>query len=192
MMDEVYSAAIVPNTEIVETVKIFKQGLESVVGKFPAAQADPSIMLFAAMADAERVKMLEKKLEIICRNQLPIIIECNNFGEFYNNKTIFVELSEQSKSAISTFRKKIAAEIKMAKYDELVDFNVGKTPHITIARGLTEDQYKVARKYFTGRNFNASFECNIITWRKLIKTNSVTKYNTIRSFEMANKNLSLF
>ena len=191
-MDEVYSAAIVPPLEIVETVKIFKQGLESVVGKFPASNADPSIILFAAMADTERVAMLEKKLEVICRNQLPITIQLNNFGEFYNNKTVFVDIDEQSKNAIAAFRKKLSAEIKLAKYDELVDFNVGKTPHITIARALLEDQYKVARKYFTGRNYQEQFECNTLVWRKLIKTANVTKYETIREFSFAKKNLSLF
>ena len=145
-MDEVYSAAIVPGIEIVETIKIFKQGLEEVVGKFPASNADPSIILFAAMADKERVAALEKKLEVICRNQLPIEIKLNNFGEFHGNKTVFVEIDSVSKAAITAFRKKLSAEIKIAKYDELVDFNVGKTPHITIARSLTEDQYKVAGK----------------------------------------------
>lgn len=191
-MDEVYSAAIVPGIEIVETIKIFKQGLEEVVGKFPASNADPSIILFAAMADKERVAALEKKLEVICRNQLPIEIKLANFGEFYGNKTVFVEIDAASKTAITAFRKKLSAEIKLAKYDELVDFNVGKTPHITIARQLTEDQYKVARKYFTGRTFDAQFECDTIVWRKLIKTATNTKYETIRTFEMAKKNLSLF
>jgi len=191
-MDEVYSAAIVPGNEIVETIKIFKQGLESIVGKFPAGNADPSILLFAAMADTERVAALEKKLEIICRNQLPIEIILKNFGEFYANRTVFVEIDSITKTAITALRKKLSAEIKIAKYDELVDFNVGKTPHITIARALSEDQYKVARKYFTGRTFDAHFECNTIVWRKLIKTASHTKYETIRTFEMAKKNLSLF
>lgn len=191
-MDEVYSAAIIPSTEIVETIKIYKQGLESIVGKFPAANSDPSIILFAAMANAERVTDLEKKLTILCRNQLPFEIQLNNFSEFYGNKTVFVDLSTAAKNAIQTFRKKIAAEIKLAKYDELVDFNVGKTPHLTIARALTEDQYKVARKYFTGRTYTASFECSTLEWRKLVTTSNVTRYETIKTFEFANKNLSLF
>ncbi len=177
-MDEVYAAVIVPTNEIVETVKIFKQGLESVVGKFPAANADPGIILFAAMADETRAALFT--------------IQLNNFGEFYNNKTVFVDIDESSKQTITAFRKKLSAEIKLSKYDELVDFNVGKTPHITIARGLVEDQYKVARKYFTGRNYTAAFECNCLVWKKLIKTTSSTYYSPIRTFEFANKNLSLF
>ncbi|MBK9457110.1 MAG: 2'-5' RNA ligase family protein [Bacteroidetes bacterium] len=191
-MDEVYAAVIVPTNEIVETVKIFKQGLESVVGKFPAANADPAIILFAAMADETRAALLEKKLVTICRNQLPFTVQLDNFGEFYNNKTVFVDIDESSKQTITAFRKKLSAEIKLSKYDELVDFNVGKTPHITIARGLVEDQYKVARKYFTGRNYTAAFECNCLVWKKLIKTSTSAYYTPIRTFEFANKNLSLF
>lgn len=72
-------------------------------------------------------------------------IHLKDFDEFYNNRTIFISTDDQSKSHLTSLRKKLSAEIKTAKFDEDVDFNVGKIPHITIARTLSEDQYQVAK-----------------------------------------------
>ena len=191
-MTEVYSAVITPPFEVAEPIKIFKQGLESVIGKYASFYSDPSIILFAAMGDKEKIALIEKRMEVICRNQVPFYIQLRNFDEFHNNRTIFISTDDQSKTYLSALRKKLSAEIKTAKFDEDVDFNVGKIPHITIARTLTEDQYQVAKKYFANRKYETSFECNSITWRKLVKTDSFANYETVRSFAFAQKNLSLF
>ncbi len=191
-MTEVYSAAIIPPFDISEPIKIFKQGLESVIGKYPSFHSDPAIILFAAMGDAEKIAQIEKRLEIICRNQIPFKISLRNFDEFYNNRTIFITTDDISKQHLTNFRKRLSAEIKTAKFDEDVDFNIGKIPHITIARTLTEDQYQVAKKYFANRKYEAAFECTAISWRKLITTDSNTSYEPQRNFSFAQKNLSLF
>lgn len=191
-MTEVYSAVIQPPFEIAETIKIFKQGLESVIGKYPGYYAAPVITLFAAMCDEDKMAGIEKKVEVICRNHLPFQVRFQHFGEFYNNKTLFVDVDDAAKSALSSFRKKLSAEIKLAKYDEDVDFNIGKTPHITIGRTLSEEQYKIAKKYFANRKYDAGFECKEVIWRKLVQKNGFQEYDTIRSFPFAQKNLSLF
>ena len=191
-MTEVYSAVISPPFDIAEPIKIFKQGLESVIGKYASFYSDPSIILFAAMGDENKISQIEKRMEIICRNQIPFTIHLKDFDEFYNNGTIFISTDDQSKSHLTSLRKKLSAEIKTAKFDEDVDFNVGKIPHITIARTLSEDQYQVAKKYFANRKYEAQFECNSITWRKLVKTDAYSNYETVRSFSFAQKNLSLF
>ncbi|MFI5171160.1 MAG: 2'-5' RNA ligase family protein [Chitinophagales bacterium] len=191
-MVEVYSAAINPPNEIKDPVNIFKQGLESVVGKYASFYTEPVIILFAAMCDENKIKLIESKVESICRNQLPFTINLSGFDVFHTNRTVFIPTDETSKESLSAFRKKISLEIKNAKYDEDVDFNIGKTPHITIARSLSEDQYKVARKYFMNRKFSAGFECNNLSWRKLIKTDRYSKYEELKTFPFAMKNLSLF
>jgi len=188
----VYAAVIMPPEEIVETVRIFKDGLAGVAGKFASVNSDPVITLFAAVGGPERMALLENKLEMLCRNQLPFNVHLENFGEFHAHKTIFVDIQETSKAAITTLRKKLSAELKSSKYDEEIDFNVGKTPHITIARNLAEDQYRVARNYFTGRTYNAFFECYKLTWRRLVTKGKSTYYVTDREFPFAMKNLSLF
>ena len=191
-MNEVYSAAITLPEDILEPIKIFKQGLESVVGKYASFYSDPVIILFAAVCDEHKLKLIEQKVESICRNQLPFIITLKDFDVFHAHRTVFIPTDDNSKTFLSAFRKKLSLEIKIAKYDEDVDFNIGKTPHVTIARSLTEDQYKTARKYFMNRKYASQFECNAITWRKLIKTNSYSTYEPIKTFPFAQKNLSLF
>jgi 2'-5' RNA ligase len=189
---QVYALVIMPTEEITETIRIFKEGLAGVAGKFASAYADPVITLFAAIGDAERITDLEKKLEVICRNQLPFNVHLENFNEFQAHKTVFVDITETSKSAITKLRKTLSAELKASKYDEEIDFNVGKTPHITIARNLQDDQYRVARNYFTGRTYSAFFECYKLTWRKLVKIGNSAYYVTDKEFPFAMKNLSLF
>lgn len=183
---------IMPPEEIAETIRIFKDGLAGVVGKYSSSASDPVIHLFSAVGDNERISQLEEKLEVLCRNQLPFNVHLDHFDEFHSHKTVFVDISETSKKAITSLRKKLSSELKSSKYDEEVDFSVGKTPHITIARNLPDDQYRVARNYFTGRTYDAYFECSSITWRKLIRSNNNTYYETVREFPFAMKNLSLF
>lgn len=189
---EVYAAVIMPTEEIVETIRIFKDGLAGVAGKYAGGGSDPAIILFAAVGEDARIKELEKKMEVICRNMLPFNVHLENFGEFNTHKTIFVDISETSKTAITGLRKKLSAELKSSKYDEEIDFNVGKSPHITIARNLADDQYRIARNYFTGRTYSAFFECYRITWRKLVRKGNNSYYTTVKEFPFAMKNLSLF
>lgn len=191
-MNEVYSAAIEIPSAIIEPIKIFKQGLESVVGKYASFYTDPVIIIFAAMCEEDKIKLIEQKVEFICRNQLPFTITLKDFDVFHTNKTVFIPTDEHSKLSLSAFRKRFSFEIKNSKYDQDVDFNIGKTPHITIARSLTEDQYKVARKYFMNRKYSSQFECNALTWRKLVKKDNYNSYQPIKTFPFAQKNLSLF
>ncbi len=188
----IYAAVIMPPEEITETIRIFKDGLAGVSGKYAGSNADPVITLFAAVGDAERINAIENKLEVLCRNQLPFNVHLENFGEFHAHKTIFVDLNETSKTAITQLRKKLSAELKASKYDEEIDFNVGKTPHITIARNLVDDQYRVARNYFNNRTYSAFFECYKLTWRRLVKKGNASYYVTDKEFGFAMKNLSLF
>ena len=68
-MTEVYSAVISPPFDIAEPIKIFKQGLESVIGKYASFYSDPSIILFAAMGDENKISQIEKgKEEILNEN----------------------------------------------------------------------------------------------------------------------------
>lgn len=113
----IYSAVIMPTDEIVETIRIFKDGLAGVAGKYASSNSDPVITLFAAVGDASRISEIESKLEVICRNQLPFNVHLENFGEFNAQKTIFVDIQETSKTAITSLRKKLSAELKSSKYD---------------------------------------------------------------------------
>lgn len=188
----IYAAVIMPPEEIVETIRIFKDGLAGVAGKYASSQSDPVITLFAAVGDDDRISEIESKLETLCRNQLPFNVHLENFGEFNAHKTLFVDIQDTSKQAIATLRKKLSAELKSSKYEEEIDFNVGKTPHITIARNLMDDQYRIARNYFTGRTYSAFFECYKLTWRKLKRKGNASFYVTDKEFTFAMKNLSLF
>lgn len=188
----IYAAVIMPPEEIVETIRIFKDGLAGVAGKYASSQSDPVITLFAAVGDDDRIREIETKLETLCRNQLPFNVHLENFGEFNAHKTLFVDIQDTSKQAIATLRKKLSAELKSSKYEEEIDFNVGKTPHITIARNLMDDQYRIARNYFTGRTYSAFFECYKLTWRKLKRKGNASFYVTDKEFTFAMKNLSLF
>lgn len=188
----IYAAVIMPPEEIVETIRIFKDGLAGVAGKYASSQSDPVITLFAAVGDDDRISEIETKLETLCRNQLPFNVHLENFGEFNAHKTLFVDIQDTSKQAIATLRKKLSAELKSSKYEEEIDFNVGKTPHITIARNLMDDQYRIARNYFTGRTYSAFFECYKLTWRKLKRKGNASFYVTDKEFTFAMKNLSLF
>ena len=191
-MHDIYAAVIMPPEEIAETIRIFKDGLTGIVGKYAAGASDPVIHLFSAVGDAERIGQIEDKLEVLCRNQLPFNVHLDHFGEFHSHKTVFVDISETSKKAITQLRKKLSTELKSSKYDEEIDFSVGKTPHITIARNLPDDQYRVARNYFTGRTYDAYFECASLTWRKLLRSGNSSYYETVKEFPFAMKNLSLF
>jgi len=189
---EIYAAAIIPTAEIIDSITIFKDGLSAVAGSFPGAQAEPVILLFAAVGSAEKIREIADKTETLCRNTLPFSIHLENFGEFHKHKTLFVDIQDNSKDAITRLRKHLSAGLKSSRYDEELDFSVGKTPHITIARNLADDQYRMAKNYFHNRKYSHFFECSSIAWRKLQRRGNTAYYTTEKTFPFAGKNLSLF
>ncbi|MBC8045430.1 MAG: 2'-5' RNA ligase family protein [Fimbriimonadaceae bacterium] len=173
-------------------VRKIKAELKTIIGKYPSSTADPHNTLFDFEADEEKLKVFDRKIQMICNSVEPFTITCIDFGEFYWNKTIYVALDEKTLKLITQLRKKLSAQLKHGKYDEEVNFDAGKSPHITVARTLQEEQYQTAKKYFHNKKFSGSFLCEGIALRKLIEGKGFTKYGVIKIYPFSKQNLTLF
>ena len=86
-----------------------------------------------------------------------------DFFEHQGNYTIYakVELSQNIKTTFSRFKKVFGADVP-------------QTPHITIARSLSYNQYKLLWYYFKKQNFECSFYADEIV---VLKTPTRRFYN---------------
>ncbi|MFN0276571.1 MAG: 2'-5' RNA ligase family protein [Chitinophagales bacterium] len=191
-MAEKYSVAIMPSGHVkVDVIKI-KNELKNIIGIYSASSSEPQITLFEFDADENKLQLYDRKIQLVCNTVEAFMISCKDFSEFYWNKTIYVALEERSTNLITQLRKKLSAELKHGKYDEEVNFESGKSPHITIARTLSEDMYKTATKYFHNKKFSGNFQCENIVLRKLVSASNFTKYEVVKPYTFAKQNLTLF
>lgn len=191
-MNEKYAVSIMLTGAADREVRKIKADVKSIVGNYPGSSADPQITLFDYEAGEVKQTVFDRTIQAVCITINPFEIRYKGFDEFYWNKTIYVALEEISYKTIIQVRKKFSAELKHGKYDEEVNFDSGKSPHITICRTMQEEQFITAKKYFHNKKFEGSFLCDSLSLRILRKTASYTRYDVVKNYPFAKQSLTLF
>ncbi len=188
------NAAIVPPTQICAYAEEMKNQLREIAGNYSAQTSLPNIPLFSCDCNEEQIQVITKKIEIVCHSTESFKIELKDFDVFYNNRTIFIAMSKESEKNISLLRRRLSKEIKQALPELSLDINfeIGRTGHITIARKLTDEQYQKAKKYFTNKKYASQFICDSVVLRRLHVGEKSTHYKIIHTFQFANPTLTLF
>ena len=127
-------------------------------GCINAANLKPHITLVNFIQSQLTEDIIIHKLKGLGKTYKPFIIELNGFGSFKTH-TVFVNVL--NKINITTIVKDIRAKFsKLLFFDKKFKPIFVTTPHITIARGMTEDQHNHAIREWQNNQFSKSFEAN--------------------------------
>lgn len=144
-----YLLVITPNEEVVSEVRKFKDFAKKLIGYYHSFNSKAHITVNhyydgKALFFDERTPVYRSMTGRI--DAFEIKINGFDFFQHQDTYTIYakVELSENITATFSRFKKVFGADVP-------------QTPHITIARGLSYNQYKLLWYYFKKQKFECSF-----------------------------------
>ncbi|WP_299290296.1 2'-5' RNA ligase family protein [uncultured Mucilaginibacter sp.] len=149
LVSQDYLLVITPSEEVVSEVRKLKDFAKKLIGYYHSFNSKAHITVNhyydgKALFFDERVPTCKSMTGRIDVFEIKI---CGfDFFEHQGNYTIYakVELSQNIKAAFSRFKKVFGADVP-------------QTPHITIARSLSYNQYKLLWYYFKKQSFECSF-----------------------------------
>ena len=161
-----YLLVITPSEEVVSEVRKFKDFAKKLIGYYHSFNSKAHITVNHyydgnALLFDERVPIYRSMASQI--DAFDVRICGFDFFEHNGNYTIYakVELSQSITATFSKFKKVFGADVP-------------HTPHITIARSLSYNQYKLLWYYFKKQNFECSFYADEIV---VLKTPTRRFYN---------------
>lgn len=149
LVSQDYLLVITPSEEVVSEVRKLKDFAKKLIGYYHSFNSKAHITVNhhydgKALFFDECVPTYRSMMGRIDAFEIKI---CGfDFFEHQGNYTIYakVELSQNIKTTFSRFKKVFGADVP-------------QTPHITIARSLSYNQYKLLWYYFKKQNFECSF-----------------------------------
>ncbi len=166
LVSQDYLLVITPSEEVVSEVRKLKDFAKKLIGYYHSFNSKAHITVNhyydgKALFFDERVPTYRSMAGRIDAFEIKI---CGfDFFEHQGNYTIYakVELSQNIKAAFSRFKKVFGADVP-------------QTPHITIARSLSYNQYKLLWYYLKKQSFECSFYADEIV---VLKTPTRKLYN---------------
>ncbi|MEX8546532.1 MAG: 2'-5' RNA ligase family protein [Mucilaginibacter sp.] len=149
LVSQDYLLVITPSEEVVSEVRRLKDFAKKLIGYYPSFNSKAHITVNhyydgKALFFDDRMPVYRSMTNRIDAFEIKI---CGfDFFEHQGNYTIYakVELSQDIKATFSRFKKVFGADVP-------------QTPHITIARSLSYNRYKLLWYYFKKQNFECSF-----------------------------------
>lgn len=144
-----YLLVISPNEEVTMVVKKFKQLAKQLIGPFPSFNSKAHITVNHyydqnALCFDDRVTTYRNMISRI--SAFDILVNGFGYFEHQNTYTIYAKV-ELDPDITTTF----------FKFRQLFDTDVRNTPHITIAKGLTFEQFNTLWAHFKNLEFQYSF-----------------------------------
>ncbi|RYE28013.1 MAG: hypothetical protein EOP42_18045 [Sphingobacteriaceae bacterium] len=144
-----YLLVISPNEEVTTAVKEFKRIAKQLIGPFPSFNSKAHITVNHyydrnALYFDDRVATYRNMISRI--SSFDISVDGFGYFEHQNTYTIYakIDLDPDITTTFFKFRKVFGADVR-------------NTPHITIARGLTFEQFKTLWNHFKNLKFQCSF-----------------------------------
>ena len=166
LVSQDYLLVITPSEEIISEVRRLKDFAKKLIGYYHSFNSKAHITVNhyydgKALFFDDRMPVYRSMTNRI--DAFEIKINGFDFFEHNGNYTIYakVELSENITTTFSRFKKVFGADVP-------------QTPHITIARSLSYNQYKLLWYYFKKQNFECSFYADEIV---VLKTPTRRFYN---------------
>ena len=137
-LNQKYSIAIVPTSEIVLLIKSYKDFLASHIGSFKSRNAMAHITIKEIFSNDKELELTLKQINRCCESLFPINVRCTHFGSYPSNKTIFIEPDLDSKKSLIEIMKKIQ------KHTTIKSNHISSDPHISIGRGIVKFEEALA------------------------------------------------
>jgi len=148
-LNQKYSIAIIPPTEIVSLIKSYKDLLATKIGSYKSRNAIAHITIKEFFANEKELELTCKQLQRCCESFKPISIHCNKFNSYPNNRTIFIEPDLNSKIKLLEIMKKVQ------KSTTLKSNHLSSDPHISIGRGIQKyDEAIEVLNFYLDINFS--------------------------------------
>lgn len=167
-----YFLIISPSEKICELIMPYKQYFTKKYGCTMADIFKPHISIMNCLQSNYTETRLIENLKRFGKTVEPFTAKLSGIGPFPN--TVFVDVFNKYHLA------QIIKELSKFANPLLHEPHFHKTPHISIARGMTPEQHSLAWADWEDHEIEASFEVNEITLlRRLINTNRIQKFDKI-------------
>ncbi|WP_182921402.1 2'-5' RNA ligase family protein [Pedobacter planticolens] len=164
-----YSIAIMPNEKEINFVDELKNELHSKIGWYHSKNSKAHITITQFDATDDDIIFIVNRLKEIANYENPIHLNFDGVKN-YSNGAIFLAPDEPTKNSLTALMKRIQQQLPVNNPYH------SKDPHMSIARGLNENNVKSALKMFSDAKLY--FDCNHIVLRKF---NSVKRQYDIYS-----------
>ncbi len=177
MSDEFqYLLVINPAQNVTNEIRAIKKDFADTYNYPKAEKTQPHITLAQFQSDESKEESIINAIEELCLLQQPVELLLNDFN-FFPQHTVYVDIIKPS--SLIDFVKGLKEKLSLKKSSAFFSFH----PHITIARGLTQETFLKAKKDYTEKNYTNSFISNNIVLLK--RKTQYDKCLVIREFEFS-------
>lgn len=170
--------------QITETIIMsFKQYFEQQYGCQQAAKLRPHLTLFHCVINESKIDPVVQACVKLARHTKPIKMELDGFDNFEHG-TMYIGVEKKISLQILT----LVTALKARTGEHIRRWSPGEnkfcaTPHITIAKNMTDEQMERAKKEWRSRKFNTTTSVNEITLlrRSLLKG---SRYEVVQRFPL--------
>lgn len=157
-MEKKYSVAIYPSQDVIDSVKIMKDYLETKIGWYNSKNSVAHITICEFTMTEAELEKIKLKLLKVCDAFTPFPVQLDHFGA-YENGAFFISPNEDSKNNLKPIMKKTQEALRISNMKKSND------PHISVGRRLTPESIKIASHLFT--TIEIDFLCKEIVLREL-------------------------
>ncbi|SFT72226.1 2'-5' RNA ligase [Algoriphagus locisalis] len=179
-----YFLIISPNQKICELIMPYKQHFTKKYGCTMADIFKPHISIMNCLQSSYWETRLIENLKRFGKTVEPFKAELNGIGQFPN--TVFVDIFNKYHLV------QIITELSQFTNPLLYKPQFHKTPHISIARGMTAEQHALAWTDWQNHEIGASFEVNELTLlRRPINTKRIRKFDKIATIPFTGEEIAI-
>ena len=166
---------ISPSQQVKDELMVFKKDFHNEYEHIQAIRSKPHITLINFGALNQEQELLIQKINEALSFHYSFDVELKNFAHF-GTHTIYAALANPSSvvGLVKSLREKLYFLNKRAFFS--------LHPHLTIAKGLSEDRFYPAMASFHKKQYSASFHVGSIVLMK--RKDKFMKYEMVKEFEL--------
>lgn len=175
-----YSVVFMPDLQTIEAVKHMKLLLAEKIGWFNSKNSLAHFTIFEFFEEVANEEIFCNQLQRIASEIKSFVVHCNSFDYFttFDTFAFYIKPNENCFNNMQFLMKQILKEVSTVKKDKPTT-----TPHLSIGRGLKENQLEIAQQLFT--NINLEFAVTNLTLRKFDE--SLKQFTVYKEFPLLGK-----
>jgi 2'-5' RNA ligase len=155
-----YLLIISPDDEVSSAITKFKKIHKDVYSCIYSANLKPHITLSNFVQNAAMENTIIRRLENFSKTILPFDIYLNGFG-FFSNQTSTTYMNIEKEYPIIELVNGVKTRYRsLLQFDEELKPYFASKPHITIARGMTQEQFSRSLKDWSNKKFSCKFHAH--------------------------------
>jgi 2'-5' RNA ligase len=172
-----YLLLISPPSSIKNEVMGLKEDFNNMHQHVQAIKSQPRITLINFLLSDVEEESLLYKIDEVARCHPPFMVELKNFNQFKTH-TIYIDVENPSR--IVNLLRSLQATLNLPSSRSFFAWK----PHMTVAKGLTEENCYKAMAEFKKKEFSASFIADSMVLMK--HEGRFTRYEVVSAFEFGN------